>query len=122
MKPLLLTVGNIYIDHNVFGVNGGAEFTLESGKDYFAASGEHVLGGSAVNAAMQAQRLGVEVGFIGKTGTDAGAIDVRVLLDKEKILPDLMCEDENNATSMAINLVAGNGEFIGVQGSCRKRY
>ncbi len=114
MKPLLLTVGNIYIDHNVFGVNAGTEFTLESGKDYFATSGEHVLGGSAVNAAMQVQRLGIEVGFIGKTGNDTGAGEVKALLDKQGILRDLMCEDERYATSMAVNLVDMHGEFIGV--------
>jgi sugar/nucleoside kinase (ribokinase family) len=114
MKLLLLTVGNIYIDHNVFGVKGGVEFRLESGKDYFGVSGEHVLGGSAVNAAMQAARLGVEVGFIGKTGADAGAQEVRALLEAKGILPELMCQDASHATSMAVNLIDNKGEFIGV--------
>lgn len=83
MKPLLLTVGNIYIDHNTFGVDSGEEnFRLESGKDYFADSSERVLGGSAVNVAMQASRLGIEVGFIGKTGNDEGSQEVRALLQK----------------------------------------
>lgn len=43
--PLLITVGNIYIDHNIFSVNTGRDFRLESGKDYFASGGERVLGG-----------------------------------------------------------------------------
>jgi hypothetical protein len=47
MKPLLLTVGNIYIDHNIFGVSSGQEaFSLEAGKDYFGSGSERVLGGS----------------------------------------------------------------------------
>lgn len=114
MDILLLTVGNIYIDHNIFGVKAGAEFKLESGKDYFGTSGERVLGGSAVNTAMQAARLGTQVGFIGKTGTDKGAQEVRALLDVQGIISELMSHDTNQATSMAVNLVDDNGEFIGV--------
>jgi sugar/nucleoside kinase (ribokinase family) len=115
MKPLLLTVGNIYVDHNTFGVNSGEEnFRLESGRDYFADSSERVLGGSAVNAAMQASRLGIEVGFIGKTGKDEGAQEVRALLKEEGILSELVSEDASLATSMAINLIDKNGQFIGV--------
>jgi sugar/nucleoside kinase (ribokinase family) len=115
MKPLLLTVGNIYIDHNIFGVSSGQEaFSLEAGKDYFGSGSERVLGGSAVNAAMQAARLGVEVGFIGKTGRDEGGQQVRALLDREGILSELVGEDADLATSMAVNLIDGNGQFIGI--------
>jgi len=115
MKPLLLTVGNIYVDHNTFGVNSGEEaFRLESGRDYFASNSERVLGGSAVNAAMQASRLGIEVGFIGKTGKDEGAAEVRALLRKEGILSELVSEDASLSTSMAVNLIDKNGQFIGV--------
>jgi sugar/nucleoside kinase (ribokinase family) len=115
MKSLLLTVGNIYIDHSTFGVNSGKEqFTLVSGSDYFADTGERVLGGSAVNFALQATKLGVEVGFIGKTGKDEGGQEVRALLKKEGIISDLISEDASAATSMAINLVDKNGQFIGV--------
>lgn len=115
MKPLLLTVGNIYVDHNTFGVNSGEEtFRLESGRDYFASSSERVLGGSAVNAAMQASRLGVEVGFIGKTGKDEGGEEVRALLRKEGILSDLVSENAGLVTSMAVNLIDKNGQSIGV--------
>lgn len=115
MKPLLLTVGNIYVDHNTFGVNSGEEnFKLEAGKDYFADSGERVLGGSAVNVAMQASRLGIEVGFIGKTGKDEGGQEVRALLEKEGILSELVSEDARLTTSMAVNLIDKNGQFIGV--------
>lgn len=115
MKPLLLTVGNIYVDHNTFGVNSGEEtFRLESGRDYFASNSERVLGGSAVNAAMQASRLGVEVGFIGKTGKDEGGEEVRALLQKEGILSELVSEDASLSTSMAVNLIDKNGQFIGV--------
>jgi sugar/nucleoside kinase (ribokinase family) len=115
MKPLLLTVGNIYVDHNTFGINGGGEpFSLKGGKDYLASSSERVLGGSAVNTAMQASRLGVEVGFIGKTGKDEGGEEVRILLRKEGILSDLVSVAPSLSTSMAINLIDKNGHFIGV--------
>lgn len=114
MKPLLLTVGNIYIDHNVFGVNAGDEFKLESGKDYFADSSERVLGGSAVNAALQARKLGLEVAFVGKTGADDGSKEVRGLLESAGIISDLVTEDQQKATSMAVNMIDKRGEFIGV--------
>lgn len=113
MQLLLLTVGNIYIDQNVFGVNDG-KAKLEWGKDYFATASDRVLGGSAVNAALQARRLGIEVGFIGKTGTDAGSDEVKALLNAQGILYDLMREDAKQKTSMAVNLIDRKGEFIGV--------
>lgn len=118
----LLTVGNIYVDHNVFGVNSGKDFRLDSGKDYFGDDGERVLGGSAVNVAMQARRLDLAVGFVGKTGDDAGADEVRALLKAQQITTDLMVRQPGLISSMAINLVATNGEFIGVHyGNASKR-
>lgn len=114
MNQLLLTVGNIYVDHNIYGVNAGDVFTLESGKDYFAERGERVLGGSAINVAMQAQRLGIEVGFIGKTGDDPNAAEVKRLLDAEGILGDLIREGAGQTTSMAVNMIANDGEFVGL--------
>ncbi|MFZ1249039.1 MAG: carbohydrate kinase family protein [Candidatus Saccharimonadales bacterium] len=115
MKPLLLTVGNVYVDHNIFGVDSTERpFRLKTGTDYFATSSERVLGGSAVNVAMQAARLGVSVGFIGKTGVDEGGQEVRALLHTEGILCDLMSKDASLATSMAVNLIDKNGEAIGL--------
>lgn len=114
MTSLLITVGNIYVDNNIFGVHTDGEFRLEPGKDYFADRGERVLGGSAVNAALQAKRLGLEVGFIGKTGSDEGAEEINVLLKASGILPDLIIRDKGQTTSMAVNLVHTGGEFIGM--------
>jgi len=113
-EALVLTVGNIYVDHNLFGVRGGDNFTLESGKDYFGNSGERVLGGSAVNAAMQIKRLGLDVAFIGKTGSDEGSIEVRSLLEKEGIDASLVSQNDSFSTSMAVNLIDSKGEFIGI--------
>lgn len=116
--PLLITVGNIYIDTNLHGIHGGdaqeEAFTLKSGRDYFGTHSEQVLGGSAVNAAMQAGRLGVEVAFVGKTGADEGGREVRTLLDKEGILSELVSEDPKLTTSMAFNLIDTSGQFVGV--------
>ena len=115
MKPLLLTVGNIYLDNNVFGINsGGEDLKLKGGHDYSASSGERVIGGSAVNAAMQASRLGIEVGFVGKIGTDYNGEEVKKSLKVEGILSNLVSEDPNLSTSVAFNLVGQNGQFIGV--------
>lgn len=113
-KNLLLAVGNIYVDHNVFGVNGGGDFKLERGKDYFGDTGERVLGGSAVNVAMQIKRLGVDVAFIGKTGDDEGSKEVRGLLENEGIHAELVRQDSSLTTSMAVNLIDPSGSFIGV--------
>lgn len=114
MNPLLLTVGNIYLDHNIFKVKLGKSNYLELGKDYFGASGEKVLGGSAVNVAMQFRKLGLKVGFIGKTGKDEGAHEIKKLLNDHEIVSDLICEDPDINTSMAVNLIAEDGAFTGV--------
>lgn len=111
-KPLLLTVGNIYVDHNIYGVNGNNDFVLEAGKEYDAASGERVLGGSAINVAMQAQRLNLEVGFVGKTGDDAGSDEVRALLDEEGLISDLVRKDPSKTSSMSVAIVSKGGEFV----------
>lgn len=110
----LLTVGNIYIDHNIFGVDSSKPFLLEGGNDYFGTGGERVLGGSAINAAMQARRLDIDVAFIGKTGQDEGAKEVRVLLENEGIRAELIKQDSSRTTSMAVNVVDNHGDFIGI--------
>ncbi len=33
MTETLLTVGNIYVDHNVFGIKAGEDYRLNWGKD-----------------------------------------------------------------------------------------
>ena len=114
MKKLLLTVGNIYIDHNIFGVETGETYQLEGDQDYIGKGGERVLGGSAINVALQASRLGLEVGFIGKTGQDQGAEEVKSLLKVSGIKTELMKAESGLTTSMAVNLVNKNGQFIGI--------
>lgn len=113
-KSKLVTVGNVYLDTNVHGVRAGEPYTLNSGKDYFADSAKLVLGGSAINFAMQSVLLGSEVSFAGKTGDDENARIVRRLLDSSGIDSSMISTDPNRSTSMAINLVSISGEFIGV--------
>lgn len=115
MKPLLLTIGNIYLDHNIFGIIGPKDkFKLEEGKDYFGTSAERVLGGSAVNTALQASKLGIDVGFVGKIGHDQEGQKVKSLLSQCGIINELLSEDSEASTSMAVNLVSKNGGFVGV--------
>lgn len=110
----LITVGNIYVDHNIFGVEAGQQFCLEANKDYYAEGGEQVVGGSAVNVAMQLKKLGNDVAVIAKVGDDVAAQQIRQMLQRDDINTELLSVGEGLSTSVAINIVSENGEFTGL--------
>ncbi|PID98723.1 hypothetical protein CSA80_04630 [Candidatus Saccharibacteria bacterium] len=115
MKPLLLTVGNVYLDNNIYGVESDEDkFKLEAGKEYAAAEAKRVPGGSAVNVAMQARRLGVDVAFVGKVGEDEAGKAVKALLEKVNIMSQLVGEDATLDTSIAVNLIGQDGQSISI--------
>ncbi len=114
-KDTLITAGNIYLDYNIFGVNNDGKNILEVGKDYFAEKTEIVVGGSAVNFAIQAVNLGIPTAVIGKVGKDENGLEAKRLLCKMGIESDLVLEAPDVTTSVAYNMVfARTGEFIGV--------
>ncbi len=113
----LILVGNVYIDINVFGVETGSQdgdFKLEGGTDYSASRVERVIGGSAVNAAMQAKRLGLDVAFVGKVGRDETGEEVRALLEERGISSQLISESADASTAETVNLIGQDGQFVGV--------
>lgn len=114
MTKTLITVGNIYIDHNIFGIDTGGEFRLEPGKDYLAKDGEQVVGGSSTNVALQLKNLGNNVAITAKIGNDAAGEQIKSLLLKAGISSDLISVGEGLTTSMVVNIVALDGEFTGV--------
>ncbi|MDE3075163.1 MAG: carbohydrate kinase family protein, partial [Chloroflexota bacterium] len=65
-------------------------------------------GGSAANFAVWASRLGQNVRFIGKVGTDPAAELLEVDLLKEGVLPELVAE--NGSTSTLVQLVDNAGQ------------
>jgi sugar/nucleoside kinase (ribokinase family) len=114
-RDILITVGNIYLDHNILGVEGGGKPSLESGRDYFADHTEVVVGGSAVNFAMQATNLGMEVAFLGRVGKDPDGNEAKKLLEQKGVISDLIITSEGAITSTAYNLIfSKSGEFVGV--------
>ncbi|HUD45160.1 MAG TPA: carbohydrate kinase family protein [Patescibacteria group bacterium] len=113
-KNLLIAIGNIYLDNNIFNVDTGGETHLRVGKDYFAERSEKVLGGSAVNFAQQAKNLGLSMAFLGKIGNDDEGKEIKKLLKEKDIISDLVMTSQEDQTSIAFNTIfTGNGEFIG---------
>ncbi|MBP6962561.1 carbohydrate kinase family protein [Candidatus Saccharibacteria bacterium] len=113
MNSRLITVGNIYLDHNIFGIDLAGKHNLQIGTDYFAEKGEIVLGGSAVNVAMQSLKFKMSVAFAGKVGSDESGKEVCRLLDDKNINSSLIVKSDSS-TSISVNLVFKNsGEFVG---------
>ncbi len=113
-KNLLIGVGNVYLDNNVFGVETGGVDILTVGKDYVANRKETVAGGSAVNFLSQAKALGFNVAFVGQTGNDKDGEQVKNLLAKAGINTDLMTVAKGDATSVAYNMIfSHNAEYVG---------
>jgi sugar/nucleoside kinase (ribokinase family) len=114
-KDMLIAVGNMYLDNNIFGVNNEGGNDLQVGKDYFADKSEVVVGGSAVNFAMQAIKLGMRGAFLGQVGDDENGKEAKRLLEQKGISSDLVITAPGVTTSVAINMIfARTGEFIGV--------
>lgn len=115
MKNLFIGVGNIYLDHNVFGVDNSRGDRLDSGTDYFAQSGEIVVGGSAINFLLQAKSLGFDGTFVGKVGNDEFGHKVKNLLEEGGISSELIVTTNEDKTGVSINMVfAHDGNFTGV--------
>lgn len=113
MSKQLITVGNIYFDHTIFGVDLGGHNSIQPGYEYSAESGEIVVGGSAVNVALQAVALGMNVSFVGKVGDDESGREVRRLLEEKDIVPNLIVSSDDS-TSIAVNFVIKDGaDFVG---------
>ncbi|NTU47239.1 carbohydrate kinase family protein [Candidatus Roizmanbacteria bacterium] len=118
MKKLhnfIITIGNVYLDHNAYEVESNGFNELKAGKEYFAKQYETVLGGSAVNFARQARNLGLRVAFVGQVGDDEEGKEIKRLLLKERINSDLVNTVKGETTSAAFNMILShNGEFVGV--------
>lgn len=113
MSKQLITVGNIYFDHTIFGVDLCGHNSIQPGYEYSAESGEIVVGGSAVNVALQGVALGMNVSFVGKVGDDESGREVRRLLEEKDIVPNLIVSSDDS-TSIAVNFVIKDGaDFVG---------
>ena len=73
-----------------------------------------MVGGSAVNVAMQLKKLGNNVAVIAKVGDDTAAQQIRQMLRDDDINTELLSVGEGLSTSVAINIVSENGEFTGL--------
>jgi len=112
MKKLIV-VGNVYFDHNIYGIELDIHANLQTGTEYRADSGEIVIGGSAVNVAMQATKLEMGVSFIGKVGDDEFGLEIKKLFEKKNIDSSLLTKSEFS-TSISVNLIfKKDGDFVG---------
>lgn len=114
-EGILVAVGNVYLDTNIFGVQSNEENKLIEGKEYFAERSETVLGGSSMNFLMQARQLGSNVAFIGQVGNDIQGKEIKNLLNEKHIISELVVTSETEITSLATNLILQHhGGFIGI--------
>lgn len=115
MKNLIIGIGNIYLETNYLGLNSGGADLLKAGREYRSNTYETRLGGSVVNFAIQIKKLGFDVSLIGKIGKDEMGKKLLELLEKAKILSDLIIKRNNVQTSIDTGLVfAHNGQNIQV--------
>jgi sugar/nucleoside kinase (ribokinase family) len=112
----VIGIGNIYVETNYLGLMTGGADNLKIGKEYRAPKWETRLGGSVVNFTVQAQRLGLKVGLIGKIGQDDAGEKLLNLLKEAEISTDLIkvASETDVQTSVDTGLVFENGANIQV--------
>lgn len=104
-KPYLVGLGNVYVETNYYQLETNAQDMLLVGKEYQSPKYEIHLGGSCVNFALQAQKLGIRVGLIGKTGIDEMGKKLRSLLADNGIETSLLSSSSLVQTNIDTGIV-----------------
>ena len=81
----------------------------KEGETILSESFEKIAGGKGANQAVAARRCGNIVSMIGKIGKDDNGKILKDLLEEDFINTDLIFEDENEPTGMAVITVNKNG-------------
>lgn len=115
-RNVIVGIGNVYVETNYLGLMTGNSHTLEVGKEYRSPKWETRLGGSVVNFVVQAKRLGMKVGLIGKVGKDEAGYKLLSLLKERDIASDLIAMSDNPLiqTSVDTGLVFEDAQNIQV--------
>jgi len=115
-RKVIVGIGNVYVETNYLGLMTGGSHALKVGKEYRSPKWETRLGGSVVNFVVQAKRLGMEVGLIGKVGKDEAGYKLLSLLKEKDIASNLivMSDDPLVQTSVDTGLVFEDAQNIQV--------
>ena len=81
----------------------------KEGETILSESFEKIAGGKGANQAVAARRCGNIVSMIGKIGKDDNGKILKGLLEEDSIYTNLIFEDENEPTGMAVITVNKNG-------------
>ena len=81
----------------------------KEGETILSESFEKIAGGKGANQAVAARRCGNIVSMIGKIGKDDNGKILKGLLEEDSIDTNLIFEDENEPTGMAVITVNKNG-------------
>ena len=109
----LASIGSVYLETNYIGLETAGRDHLEIGKEYRAASYAVGLGGSAVNFAVQAKALGLDISLIGKVGDDEQGKKIISFLSDAQISSNLIHVSREVQTSVDTGIVlAHSGQNI----------
>jgi len=103
--PSILVIGSINMDL----VLKTSRIPLR-GESLLGTHYQYFSGGKGANQAVAAARLGASVSFAGKIGKDFNGIKLKEKLMAEGITIDLLIEEENSPTGLAIIILEENGQ------------
>jgi len=103
--PSILVIGSINMDLvlKTTRIPLAGESLLGTDYQYFS-------GGKGANQAVAASRLGASVSFAGKIGKDFNGIKLKEKLTVEGINIDLLIEEKNSPTGLAVIILEENGQ------------
>lgn len=112
-KIHLASIGSVYLETNYLATETAGKNTLQVGQEYRSSSYTVGLGGSAVNFAVQASKLGISVSLIGKVGDDEQGKKVLALFTEQNIQTDFIRVARDVQTGVDTGIVlAHSGQNI----------
>ena len=112
-KIHLASIGSVYLETNYLATETAGKNVIEVGHEYRSSSYTVGLGGSAVNFAVQAVALGLDVSLMGQVGDDDQGKKVLELLSAHGIRNDFVQIAHNMQTGIDTGIVlAHSGQNI----------
>ena len=104
-KTHLASIGSVYLETNYLATETAGKDVIEVGFEYRSSSYTIGLGGSAVNFAVQAVALGLDVSLMGQVGDDDNGKKVLELLTAQGIRSDFIQIAHNVQTGIDTGIV-----------------
>ena len=105
MKPRILVAGSMNMDLVL-----SADRIPAPGESYFGTTYAYIPGGKGANQAAAAARLGSDVTFVGRVGSDAHGEALVANLQRQGIGTSLIGRDAEAPTKLAVIVVEPSGE------------